>query len=84
MTLAQGSCNRMVQKRFQHSGETIYRHFHKILKALNLMVMDLIKPSNPTFNEVPKKNCTIQCIGHILRYLFYLFINIAQFVLTSC
>jgi hypothetical protein len=59
MTLAQGSCNRMVQKRFQHSGETIYRHFHKILKVLNLMVMDLINPFGPTFNEVPKKNCTI-------------------------
>ena len=55
MTLAQGSSNRMVQERFQHCSETIQRHFHKILKALNLMVMDLIKPSDPTFNEVPKK-----------------------------
>jgi hypothetical protein len=53
--LAQGSCNRMVQERFQHSGETIHRHFHKVLKALNIMAMDLIKPSDPTFGEVPKK-----------------------------
>jgi hypothetical protein len=54
MTLAQGSCNRLVQERFQDSGETIHRHLHKIVKALNLMTMDLIKPSDPTFNEVPK------------------------------
>jgi hypothetical protein len=56
MTLAQGSCNRLVQERFQHSGETIHRHLHKVIKALNLMAMDLIKPSDPTFSEVPKKN----------------------------
>jgi hypothetical protein len=55
MTLAQGSCNRLVQERFQHSGETIHRHLHKVIKALNLMAMDLIKPSDPTFSEVPKK-----------------------------
>jgi hypothetical protein len=45
----------MVQERFQHSGETIHRHFHKVLKALNIMAMDLIKPSDPTFGVVPKK-----------------------------
>jgi hypothetical protein len=55
MILAQGSCNRMVQERIQQSGETIHRHFHKVLKALNLMAMDLIKHSDPTFSEVPKK-----------------------------
>jgi len=55
ITLAQGSCNRLVQERFQHSGETIHRHLQKVIKALNLMVMDLIKPFDPTFSEVPKK-----------------------------
>jgi hypothetical protein len=55
MTLAQGSCNRLVQERFQHSGETIHRHLHKVIKALNLIAMDLIKPSDPTFSEVLKK-----------------------------
>ena len=44
----------MVQERFQHSGETIHRHFHKVLKALNIMAMDLIKHSDPTFSKVPK------------------------------
>jgi hypothetical protein len=56
MTLTQGSCNRLVQERFQHSSETIHRHLHKVIKALNLMAIDLIKPSDPTFSEVPKKN----------------------------
>jgi hypothetical protein len=55
MTLAQRSCNRLVQERFQHYGETIHRHSHKVIKALNIMAMDLIKSSNPTFSEVPKK-----------------------------
>jgi hypothetical protein len=35
--LGHGKCNRLVQDRFQHSGETIYRHFHKVLKCLNQM-----------------------------------------------
>jgi hypothetical protein len=37
MTLAQGSCNRLVQERFQYYDETIHRHLHKVIKALNLM-----------------------------------------------
>jgi hypothetical protein len=55
MKLVQGSCNRLVQERFQHSGETIHRHLHKVIKALNLMAMDQIKPFDPTFSEAPKK-----------------------------
>jgi hypothetical protein len=34
MTLTQGSCNGLVQERFQHSSETIRRHLHKVIKAL--------------------------------------------------
>jgi hypothetical protein len=56
MKFAQGSCNRLVQERFQHSVKTLYRHLHKVIKAFNLITMDLIKPSDPTFSEVPKKN----------------------------
>jgi hypothetical protein len=51
--LGHGTCNRLVQDRFQHSGETIHRHFHKVLKCLNQMSKDVIKPSNPTFSVVP-------------------------------
>ena len=54
MILEQGACNRLVQERFQHSGETIHRHFHRVLKCLNIMSMDILKPSNPTFSAVPR------------------------------
>ncbi|XP_075675018.1 uncharacterized protein LOC142644255 [Castanea sativa] len=53
MILGQGTCNRLVQERFQHSGETIHRHFHRVLKRLIIMSMDIIKPSDRTFSEVP-------------------------------
>ncbi|KAL0015691.1 hypothetical protein SO802_002760 [Lithocarpus litseifolius] len=52
MILGQGACYRMVQERFQHSGETIHRHFHRVLKRLNIMSMDIFKPSDPTFSVV--------------------------------
>jgi hypothetical protein len=51
--LGHETCNRLVQDRFQHSGETIHRHFHKVLKCLNQMSMDVLKPSDPTFSVVP-------------------------------
>ena len=54
MILGQGVCNRLVQVRFQHSGETINRHFHRVLKCLNIISMDILKPSNPTFSVVPR------------------------------
>uniref|UniRef100_A0A7N2LQF3 Uncharacterized protein n=1 Tax=Quercus lobata TaxID=97700 RepID=A0A7N2LQF3_QUELO len=54
MILGQGTCYRMVQERFQHSGETIHRHFHRVLKRLNIMSMDIFKPSDPTFSVVPR------------------------------
>ena len=52
MILGQGECHRLVQERFQHSGETIHRHFHRILKHLNIMSMDIFKPSDPTFSAI--------------------------------
>ena len=52
--LGQGACNRLVQERFQHSGETIHRHFHRVLKQLNIMSMNILKPSNCTFSKVPR------------------------------
>ena len=54
MILGQGACYRMVQERFQHSGETIHRHFHRVLKQLNIMSMNILKPSDPTFSVVPR------------------------------
>ena len=49
MILRQGECNMLVQERFQHSSETIHRHFHRVLKCLNIMSIDIFKPSDPTF-----------------------------------
>ena len=54
MILEQGTCNKLIQERFQHFGETIHRHFHRVLKHLNIMSMDIIKPSIRTFSEVPR------------------------------
>ena len=54
MILGQGACYRMVQERFQHSGETIHRHFHRVLKRLNIISIDILKPFDPTFSVVPR------------------------------
>ena len=54
MILGQGACNRLVQERFQHSSETIHRHFHIVLKRLNIMSMDILKPYDPTFSVVSR------------------------------
>jgi hypothetical protein len=51
--LGHGTCNRLIQDRFQHFSETIQRHFHKVLKCFNQMSMDVLKPSDPTFSAVP-------------------------------
>ena len=52
--LGQETCNKLVQETFQHSCETIHINFHRALKHLNIMSMDIIKPSNRTFSEVPR------------------------------
>ena len=54
MILRQRECSMLVQERFQHSSETIHRHFHRVLKRLNIMSMDILKPSDPTFSLVPR------------------------------
>ena len=52
--LGQETCNKLVQETFQHSCETFHINFHRALKHLNIMSMDIIKPSNRTFSEVPR------------------------------
>ena len=44
--IAHSRSNREVQERFQHSGETVSRHFHSVLQALNRLVPHYIKPPN--------------------------------------
>ena len=43
--------NRVVQERFQHSGETVSRHFNRVLRAICRLGKQLIHP--PNFDEVP-------------------------------
>lgn len=42
-TVARAASNRDVQERFQHSGDTVSRHFHQVLQAVNLLVPEYIK-----------------------------------------
>ena len=50
MICAHGTGNRMVQEIFQHSGETIHRHFHSVLKAIGKLARDIIQP-HPSYND---------------------------------
>ena len=44
----------MVQEIFPHSSETISRHFEKMITLLGAhFTTAYIKPSDPTFSEVP-------------------------------
>ncbi|CAI9287741.1 unnamed protein product [Lactuca saligna] len=54
MTLAHGCSNRFVQEFFNHSGETIHRHFHTVLEAVLKLSADIIKPDTNYNNDVPE------------------------------
>ena len=46
--------NRMMQDRFQHSGETVHRHVATVVTLLaTVMAPDIIKPVDPTFRTMP-------------------------------
>ena len=53
MTIGHSVRNRMVANRFQHSGETISRHFKKAVKAIVNIGKEVITP--PTFADVPSE-----------------------------
>ena len=53
MVIAHAHTNRVIQDRFQHSGETIHRHFRQVLIAMMLFAKDMIKP--PPLDTVPKE-----------------------------
>lgn len=44
MVCGHGCGNRLVQEVFQHSGETIHRHFHSVLNAVCKLGRDIVKP----------------------------------------
>ncbi|KAK9167730.1 hypothetical protein Scep_002921 [Stephania cephalantha] len=39
--------NRVIQERFQHSGETISRHFNNALKAIKSLSREILQPPDP-------------------------------------
>ena len=47
--------NRVIQERFQHSRETVSKHFHKVLIAYLRLSFKYIKPLDPTFQNVQTK-----------------------------
>ncbi|XP_038704636.1 uncharacterized protein LOC120000575 [Tripterygium wilfordii] len=53
--IAQGVSTRAVQDRFQHSGETIHRQFHKVLESIIRMSRDIIRPRDPEFSATPRQ-----------------------------
>ena len=55
ITLGHGLGNRMIQERFQHLGETVSRHFIRVLDAIYRMSTNIIEPIDREFKEVPHK-----------------------------
>ncbi|XP_050897585.1 uncharacterized protein LOC127104449 [Lathyrus oleraceus] len=55
VVVGHGVGNRMIQERFQHSGETVSRHFHRVLRACLKLSMKYIKPEGPTFHDCHSK-----------------------------
>lgn len=51
--LGQPASVRNAQERLQHSGETISRQFHRVLKAVIALSRDIIKPVDPSFTDIP-------------------------------
>lgn len=53
ITIGHNERNRMLQARFQHSGETISRHFNNVLKTIVIYSMSNIVL--PPFDQVPNQ-----------------------------
>ncbi|KAL5708437.1 hypothetical protein ACHQM5_019231 [Ranunculus cassubicifolius] len=51
ITVGHNERNRMIRDRFQHSGETISRHFNNVLRAISEFSISMIRP--PSFAVVP-------------------------------
>ena len=87
LILRHGTCNRMVQEIFQHSSETISRHFEKMITLLGApFAATYVKPSDPTFSEVPTK---IQdypiCWPHFkVCILLYIWISVIVYKIIQC
>ncbi|XP_072062297.1 uncharacterized protein [Arachis hypogaea] len=52
--LGQGASYIMLEKQFQHSGETIFRQFHHVLSCVKKLAKNIIRPIDPSFGDTPK------------------------------
>ncbi|KAL5726080.1 hypothetical protein ACHQM5_009151 [Ranunculus cassubicifolius] len=48
LTVGHNERNRLLQERFQHSGETISRHFNTVLNVIVALAGDFFEPASPT------------------------------------
>ncbi|KAJ8533606.1 hypothetical protein K7X08_006930 [Anisodus acutangulus] len=55
VVVGHGVGNRMIQERFQHSGETVSRHFHQVLHTCLKLSIKYIKPEDPMFRDCHSK-----------------------------
>lgn len=53
--LGHGIGNRLSQERFQHSSETVSRYFGLMLDIVCRMTIDVIKPIDPKFSDIPQE-----------------------------
>lgn len=60
-TVARAASNRDVQEHFQHSGDTVSRHFHDVLHAINLLIPEYVKLPSATETCI---RITTHCIGN--------------------
>ncbi|XP_043698620.1 putative nuclease HARBI1 [Telopea speciosissima] len=51
LMMAHNVRNDVIQELFQHSGETVSRHFHNVLAALRTFSREMVQP--PSFEETP-------------------------------
>ena len=51
--IVHGATYRNVEEWFQHSGETIHRQFHRVLKAVYKLGNQLIRPIDPMHLAIP-------------------------------
>lgn len=82
--------NRVIQERFQHSGETISRHFNNVLKAVKSLSREVLQPPQLTTPpEILSSNrfypyfeVSMIFLAHSLCSCFLLCITTCAFLLT--
>ena len=53
--LSKGASNWDAQEQFQHSGETVSRIFKETLDVLDSLSIDILRPKDPEFKEIPSQ-----------------------------